>query len=136
MSKKSLLLCILIALFSIALAGCEPPVEPPPPPDPTPTVVNDVLIFEVQAEEFQFTPNEFVVPVNQPVTFVMTSIDDFHTFTVKRDEADEENLFNLQVLAGFTDEITWTFEETGDYYLYCINHEDEGMVGTITVVEE
>lgn len=136
MSKKSLLLCILIALFSIALAGCEPPVEPPPPPDPTPTVVNDVLIFEVQAEEFQFTPNEFVVPANQPVTFVMTSIDDFHTFTVKRDEADEENLFNLQVLAGFTDEITWTFEETGDYYLYCINHEDEGMVGTITVVEE
>jgi plastocyanin len=136
MRTRSLILWLFFFLFALVLVGCETPIEPPPAPDSTPTVVNDVLIFEVQANENQFIPSEFVVAVNQPVLFRMTSIDDFHTFTVKRDEADTEDLFSLQVLAGFTDEITWTFEETGDYYLYCVNHEQDGMVGTIRVTDQ
>ena len=134
--RTRLLVFLLVALSVTALAACEPPVSPPPAPDPTPTVVNDFLVFEVQANQNEFIPNEFVVPANQAVIFMMTSVDDLHTFTVRRDEDAEEDLFDLQVLAGFTDEVTYTFEEPGDYYLYCRFHEQDGMVGTIQVVEE
>ncbi len=33
-------------------------------------------------------------------------------------------------------EIVYTFEESGEYYLYCILHEAQGKIGTIIVQEE
>jgi outer membrane protein assembly factor BamB/plastocyanin len=96
----------------------------------------EATTIEVIARNFEFEPTEIEVQAGQPVTFVVTSPDIYHTFTVKQSEGAAENLINLDVYPDEGPaEVTYTFEEAGEYYLYCIPHESLGMTGTIIVTE-
>jgi plastocyanin len=100
-------------------------------------VPEDAITIEVTARSYEFDPATIEVPVGVPVRFVVESVDIYHTFTVKESEEAEEMLINLDL---FPDEgaveTVYTFEESGEYYLYCIPHEAQGMVGSIVVTEE
>ncbi len=148
MRTRLVLLLVFVTIFAVALAGCEPAVTEPTPvppaeepgvaPDVTPDETPDpdeIRVIEVDAEDFEFSPNEIDVEVGETVQFVLNSIDDTHTFTVTPSIGDPEVLFSIEVPAGGTEQVTWTFDQEGEYYFFCEFHEDEGMWGTITVSE-
>lgn len=89
--------------------------------------------IEVEASAYKFTPNTFDLKVGQPVTFVITSADIFHTFTVAESKDAQNNLFSVDVPAGKTVTYTFTPTKAGDLFLYCIPHRALGMVGSIHV---
>ena len=134
MKKIPILAWVLFIAMAVTLTACAPPDEAPPV-DPPPIFNEVALSIEVEARANRFSPDDIQVPLGEPVQFVVTSVDEFHTFTVKVDADDPIDLFNLEVPAGETREMVWTFEEPGEYYLYCIPHEAFGMVGTITVTD-
>src|SRR5574341_429434 len=79
-----------------------------------------------------FTPNDITVPVDSRVTFFLTSGDVIHGFKVFDTD------INIMVIPGQISEVTYTFDEPGDYRFYC--HEYCGaphhtMTGLIHVVE-
>jgi plastocyanin len=155
MRTRLVLLLVFVTIFAVALAGCaelgltdptptppavepgvtpeETPDEPAVVPDDTPDVDEDVRVIEIDAEDLEFSPDEIDVDLGETVRFVLNSIDETHTFTVKRNIGDAEPLFTVEIPAGSTQEVTWTFDENGEYYFYCEYHEAEGMWGTITV---
>jgi plastocyanin len=127
-------------------AAEEPEATPTPAPEATPTEeteptptgeAEDVMTVEVIARNYEFDPATIEVPRGVPVRFVVESVDVYHTFTVKESEGADEMLINLE---AYPDEgpveTTYTFEESGEYYLYCIPHVAQGMVGSIVVQEE
>lgn len=94
----------------------------------------DVVEIEVVARAYEFEPSTIEVEAGTPVRFVVTSPDIYHTFTVKESEEAEERLIDLQVFPGRPPVMeTYTFEEPGEYYLYCVPHVALGMTGTIVV---
>lgn len=76
---------------------------------------------------YKFSPGEIVLSAGETVQFNITAETEFHTFTVDDLEID------VSVDAGQTEKLVFTFEKSGTYKLYCIPHEAQGMVGTITV---
>jgi plastocyanin len=76
---------------------------------------------------YWFEPMDFTFSVGQTVKFILTSENEFHTFTVDALGIDQ----NVDV--GETAEITHTFTEAGSFDLICIPHQFVGMVGTISV---
>lgn len=76
---------------------------------------------------YVFDPSEFNFSVGETVSFILTAETEFHTFTV------DELGIDVGVDPGETETLTFTFDEAGEYYLYCIPHESLGMTGTITV---
>jgi plastocyanin len=114
----------------------EAPTETPTA-TPTPEMdEEEARTIEVTAESYAFDPAVIDVKVGEPVRFVVETVDIYHTFTAKMSADAEEDLFNLEIFPDDPiEELTWTFEETGDYYLYCIPHEGLGMTGTIRVTE-
>lgn len=77
--------------------------------------------------DYAYDPEEITVDAGQTVKFALTSQGEFHTFTV--DDLD----IDLEVEAGDTQSLTFTFDEPGSYDLICIPHESLGMVGKIIV---
>ena len=137
--NKIVFLAILLA--SVVLVGCPAEPTPVPPDEPIPTPLaplepddNDVFTVEVIARNYEFEPDTIRVQAGQLVEFVVSGEDEYHTFTVKESADATEDIINLQV---FPDDestsIQHTFEEPGEYYLYCIPHEGQGMTGTIIV---
>ena len=132
---------LVILLASVMLVGCPAQPTPMPPAEPTPTPLiplepddNDVLTVEVIARNYEFEPDTIRVQAGQLVEFVVSGEDEYHTFTVKERVEATENIINLDV---FPDDepvsVQHTFEEPGEYYLYCIPHEDLDMTGVIIV---
>ena len=76
---------------------------------------------------YRFSPNELTFAVGETVQFNITAETEFHTFTV--DELD----IDVVVDAEQTETLVFKFDEAGTYRLYCIPHEAQGMVATITV---
>lgn len=76
---------------------------------------------------YLFDPTEITVKVGETVTLKLTSENEFHSFTV------DDLGIDVEVDAGMTEEITFTFSEAGTYDLICIPHESLGMVGKIIV---
>lgn len=76
---------------------------------------------------YAFDPKEFTFSVGDSVEFTVMAETEFHTFTVDELGIDEA------VLGGETVTFTYTFEEAGEFTLFCIPHQSLGMVGTITV---
>ena len=76
---------------------------------------------------YAFDPKEFTFSVGDSVEFTVTAETEFHTFTVDELGIDEV------VLGGETITFTYTFDEAGEFKLFCIPHQSLGMVGTITV---
>lgn len=137
-SRGILALIILIPALTGLLLACTAPT-PAPTPTTTPAQTTSPgpapqeQVVEVQARSYTFNPANIQVPVNTPVRFIVTSEDIDHTFTVKESKEAQEILVNIEIGGGQTAEGTYTFQETGSYYLYCIPHEQLGMVGTIEV---
>jgi plastocyanin len=74
-----------------------------------------------------FSPSEFTFSAGEEVTFVLTSESEFHTFTV------DDLGIDVEIDGGETEQLTFTFDQPGEYTLICIPHELQGMTGTITV---
>jgi plastocyanin len=137
--NKMMFLVILLA--SVVLVGCPAQPTPVPPAEPTPTPLipldlddNDVLTVEVVARNYEFEPDTIRVQAGQLVEFVVSGEDEYHTFTVKESVDATEDIINLEVFPNAEPvSIQHTFEEPGEYYLYCIPHEGLGMIGTIIV---
>jgi cytochrome c oxidase subunit 2 len=81
---------------------------------------------------WQFSPAEIEVPAGSTVTFYLASEDVIHGFKVF------DTNINIMVIPGQIAEVTYTFDEPGNYQFYC--HEYCGaahqtMTGVIHVVE-
>ena len=77
--------------------------------------------------DYAYDPEEITIGTGQTVKFALTSQGEFHTFTV--DDLD----IDMEVEAGDTESLTFTFDEPGTYDLICIPHESLGMVGKMIV---
>ena len=86
----------------------------------------DVALNDANAK-YLFNPTDITVKVGETVTLKLTSEDEFHSFTV------DDLGIDVEVDAGTTEEITFTFSDAGTFDLICIPHESLGMVGKIIV---
>ena len=79
--------------------------------------------MEVRLSNFEFLPSEITVQAGQEVTFVNEV--GFHSITIVELGIDES------LSPGEVTSIS--FDEAGEYEVYCRFHEDEGMMATIIV---
>ena len=93
------------------------------------TAAGREVIVELKDEggDYAFAPAELAFSVGETVTFKMTSQNEFHSFTV------DDLGIDMEVEAGETGTLNFTFDKAGTYEVICIPHESLGMVGTITV---
>ncbi len=80
-----------------------------------------------ESANYVFDPGQLTFAKGETVTIELTSQNEFHSFTV-----DSLGL-DVEVEAGESTSVTYTFDTAGTYDLICIPHESLGMVGTITV---
>lgn len=80
-----------------------------------------------ESANYAFDPEQLTFAKGETVTIELTSQNEFHSFTV-----DSLGL-DVEVEAGESASVTYTFDTAGTYDLICIPHESLGMVGTITV---
>lgn len=86
----------------------------------------DIAMNDANAN-YVFNPADITVKVGETVTLKLTSENEFHSFTV------DDLGIDVEVDAGTTEEITFTFSDAGTFELICIPHESLGMVGKIIV---
>jgi cytochrome c oxidase subunit II len=67
----------------------------------------------VVAQAFGFNPSEIRVPVNSEVTFVATTIDVIHGFTV------DGTRLNMMLIPGQISRNSYTFRRRGQFLLLC-----------------
>jgi len=84
----------------------------------------------IVAEAFFFTPSEITVPAGADVTFLVTSRDVIHGFTIPR------TTVNVTVIPGQVSEVTYSFDEAGEHLIICnefcgIGHQQ--MYGKVVV---
>jgi len=81
----------------------------------------------VSMEDNYFEEADITVPVGTAVTWVQTG-NNPHTTT------SYDGLWDSGLIAGGSGgTFSYTFDEPGTYAYYCIPHEAQGMVGTVTV---
>ncbi len=146
-------LVVFAAMAALACGGDEeqapaaPRPSPPPPPaatapappaptapaGPAPVVPGPASDVTVGLNDsggrgpFVFDPVDFSFSAGEVVSFTFVGEATFHTFTV------EELGIDVDVNAGETVSLDFTFDQPGTYTLICIPHQALGMVGTITV---
>ncbi len=86
----------------------------------------DIAMNDANAD-YSFNPRDITVKAGETVTLKLTSANEFHSFTV------DDLGIDVEVDAGTTEEITFTFSDSGSFDLICIPHESLGMVGKIIV---
>ena len=86
----------------------------------------DVCLLVANAN-YLFDPSNLNFEKGDTITFKLTSGDEFHSFT-----ADSLGI-DVEVEAGDTQTVTYTFNDVGIFDFICIPHETLGMVGKITV---
>lgn len=94
---------------------------------------NGKVVVRLVAQQYSFTPQCIVVPVDAPVTFRGTSSDAIHGFIVGKTNA------NVMLVPGFVATFTTTFKQTGEMLMPC--HEycgtgHEGMWARVQVVDQ
>lgn len=74
-----------------------------------------VAEFRIAVNNYTFTlpPGGIRVPVGQPVRFIATSGDVTYGFGVFR--KDGGMVFQMQIIPGYENSITWVFDATGHY---------------------
>lgn len=86
----------------------------------------------VQARSFAYQPSEITVAPGE-VTFVINNAAEIvHGFEVEGHGMEEA----IEMIdPGSTDSLTATFEQSGEYEIYCpvADHEQRGMTGVLTV---
>jgi cytochrome c oxidase subunit II len=95
--------------------------------------VDGKVVVRLVAQQYSFTPQCIVVPVNAPVTFRGTSSDAIHGLIVGKTNA------NVMLVPGFVATFTTTFKETGEMLMPC--HEycgtgHEGMWARVQVMDQ
>jgi len=88
--------------------------------------------------EFTTTPASITVPLGEPVTFVVTNAGGAqHNLVGLESCGIEQRLFATNLLPGETRRVTFTFDASGNWEMYCPvgNHRALGMQGTIQVAE-
>lgn len=86
--------------------------------------------------EFKFDPSELDVALGTEVTFNVNNTGQFpHNVTFVAPDGTETNLFTANVAAGQSATGTFTFNQAGEWRMYCPvgQHEEQGMVGTVRV---
>lgn len=86
----------------------------------------DVLMQD-EGGNYVYTPAEITVSTGETLELVLTSQNEFHSFTV------DDLGIDMEVEAGETEELVFTFDKPGTYDFICIPHETLGMVGQIIV---
>jgi nitrite reductase (NO-forming) len=96
------------------------------------STANLVTSVQISATEFKFTPNSFQVPLGQKISFTLTN-----TGVVEHDVTLSASGFTLAALPGQTATGEFTFDQAGQFDLFCSvpGHKDAGMRGTLTVVD-
>lgn len=100
-------------------------VEPGPEPEPQRVVI--------EARTYAYQPSEITVTAGSPVWFIVTNAADMtHGFEVEGHGIEDEI---AEIPGGATDSLSVTFEEPGEYEIYCPvgDHQARGMTGTLTV---
>ena len=129
---------LVLFLRSPAPPSDQPDEPEPPPPDepdePKPPPSGEcVTSVEVTNKDvggsgvYEFDPSELTFCAGDTVEFTVIAETEFHTFTV--DELGIDEVLD----AGETITFSFTFEDPGEYRLYCIPHGALGMEGTIRV---
>ena len=90
------------------------------------------VTVRVVAQQYSFTPQCIVVPVDTPVTFRATSADTIHGFIVGTTNA------NTMLVPGFVATFTTRFRKTGELLMPCheycgVGH--EGMWAHVKIIE-
>ena len=80
-----------------------------------------------RGEDYSFSPADMSFKAGDSITFVLTSQSEFHTFTI--DDLDVDVSVDVEETVRYT----VTFDSPGTFSLICIPHEQQGMVGSITV---
>ena len=81
--------------------------------------------------EYAFDPSEFVFTTGDTVTFQLTAETELHNFSAEGLEIDID--INGAGSPGAKETLVFTFNNPGTYRVFCLYHEAQGMVGTITV---
>ncbi len=120
--------CLLF--LGLLLVGCNPAEETES--EVQEVVEEPIATIEVQETEFSLDPSE--ITLDQPGTYVFRAVnsgDVVHALEIEG-EGIEEETENLE--PGESAELRVDLEP-GTYELYCPvgNHEERGMVGTVTV---
>jgi cytochrome c oxidase subunit II len=93
----------------------------------------EVYMIASAEGEWAFDPSEITVPVGSEVTFIVTSKDVLHGLKVA------DTTINIMMIPGQIAEVTYVFDEVGDFEYYCneycgsLHHQ---MAGVIHVVED
>ena len=85
------------------------------------------VLMQDDGGNYIYTPEEITVSAGETVELVLTSQNEFHSFTV------DDLGIDVEVEAGETDKLVFTFDEPGTYDFICLPHESLGMVGQIIV---
>jgi plastocyanin len=129
--KRILSSLALILLLGCASSGNERPVvSERVSPD-----ANGIQRVKITMHNYYFEPNRITVESGKPVELVLTNSDHVvpHNFSIH-----EGGLNISEDKWGFgNDTVRFTPSETGEFTFYCNkgDHAEEGMVGTLIVVE-
>ncbi len=90
------------------------------------------VVFDMTGDNFSFDPSEINVQLGQTVRVVLFAEDIPHDFVI-----DELGVRSEIAQPGETVEIQFVATEIGEFEYYCSvgNHQEMGMIGTLTVTE-
>ena len=138
-AKLKILLTLVAAVFSMAIAGCDDSSDSPAEPSTeTPTSDPNVLMVEM-TDQFRFSPASVTIKTGQTVRWT-NSASVQHTATGDPSIEDEVSIpagaepFNSGLMSP-GQQFSHTFTTPGTYHYICLPHYRMGMVGTITVTE-
>ena len=77
--------------------------------------------------KYEFSRTDFQFKVGETVEFTVSAETEFHTFNV------DELGIDKSLSGGETITFTHTFSKAGEFKLYCVPHETNGMLGKIVV---
>jgi plastocyanin len=97
------------------------------PSTPTPTP-GEPRVIEVEASNYQFTPDSISVKIGEKIIFEAYTTDSTHTFTI--DALDVHIPLQSGTAAGATQFVA---TQTGTFVFYCGIHGRAAMSGTLTV---
>lgn len=129
--RKMTCLFVVLMMGPTAVACSSDTTEPNenPPEEPQSGLVEIRLI-----DGNLFSPAEVTITPGTTVRWITESTAD-HTITPRNDQ--QEGVWTRQFVPNDADPFEHTFAEAGQVYDYfCEPHEDQGMEGKITVVEE
>lgn len=114
-------LAVAVSLFASALATAGDGAEPD-------------RVIEVEATDFEFSPDQFEVQTGQTVKIVLTNEGNVaHSFSLKHSDGESQKTEKIQ--PGDSDSFVFTAEKPGETEFICevAGHAKIGMKGTIDI---